>query len=326
MWFFYTPIVFYIVALTIKYRGLSFLGVNPGFHYSGIVGDDKSLALAQLQARQAEFTAKFILIPFNLTHAEKLAQAQSFMADNDYSFPIILKPNFGQRGQGVAVIKNAIAMAEYLQDAEEDIVVQEFIAGLEFGVFYYRAAGAEQGEIFSITEKQFPILLGDGVSNIEQLILNNPRTHFMAKYLLDLHQTRLAEVLAVGTEFQTVEIGSHCRGSLFLDANTLNSDAMLQRFDQLSSAVDGFFFGRYDIRVPSADDFRAGQNFKVLELNGVTSEATHIYDPQHSAWYAYKTLFQQWRIAYRIGADNINKGLANKTSLLELFQHLKACL
>jgi hypothetical protein len=43
---------------------------------------------------------------------------------------------------------------------------------------------------------------------------------------------------------------------------------------------------------------------KVIELNGVTSEATHIYDPGIGLLEAWRTLFDQWRILFEIGAAN----------------------
>src|SRR5262249_28764742 len=48
--------------------------------------------------------------------------------------------------------------------------------------------------------------------------------------------------------------------------------------------------------------------FQILELNGVTAEATHIYDPAVSLLEAYRVLFQQWRIAFDIGARNRDAG------------------
>ena len=65
-----------------------------------------------------------------------------------------------------------------------------------------------------------------------------------------------------------------------------------------------------------------GRNLRVVELNGVTSEATHIYDPKLSLWQAYKVLFQQWRIAFEIGARNCAAG-AKPTTPTELFRLIR---
>ena len=39
----------------------------------------------------------------------------------------------------------------------------------------------------------------------------------------------------------------------------------------------------------------AGHGFKIIELNGVTSEATHIYHPGTPLTQAYGVLMTQWR-------------------------------
>jgi len=57
------------------------------------------------------------------------------------------------------------------------------------------------------------------------------------------------------------------------------------------------------------DDLRRGV-FQVIELNGVTSEATSIYDPAKALFDAYRTLFAQWRLAFAIGAENRERGVA----------------
>jgi hypothetical protein len=75
---------------------------------------------------------------------------------------------------------------------------------------------------------------------------------------------------------QLVELGTHCRGAMFLDGGWVKTEALEVAIDRLSKRYDGFYFGRYDIRTPCVEDFRQGRNFKVLELNGVTSEATHL--------------------------------------------------
>jgi hypothetical protein len=78
--------------------------------------------------------------------------------------------------------------------------------------------------------------------------------------------------------------------------------------DRISRGFEGFWFGRYDIRTPSLADFQAGRNFKIVELNGATSEATAIYDPRYGLWSAYRTLFRQWRILFEVSSANIARG------------------
>lgn len=116
-----------------------------------------------------------------------------------------------------------------------------------------------------------------------------------------------------GEEVALTDLGTHCRGALFLDGNHLRTEALENAVDRLSRRYEGFFFGRYDIRVPDEDSLREGDGLKVLELNGVTSESTNIYDPKNRLWSAYRTLFEQWRIAFAIGAQNRERGVSPAT-------------
>ena len=115
------------------------------------------------------------------------------------------------------------------------------------------------------------------------------------------------EVPAAGERVQLVEIGSHCRGAVFLDGTSLNTPALEEAIDRISHSHPGFFIGRYDIRTPSLPAFRNG-TFKVIELNGVSAEATHIYDPAISLFEAYRVMFRQWSLAFEIGAMNRDLG------------------
>lgn len=320
MWLFYSPIIIYIIFLTIRYRGLTFMSVNPGLKMSGFVGDKKAESLQQLSGKHVAHSQ---LLKKPMTAATQLAQVDEFMQQYELSYPIVLKPNSGQRGQDVAIIRSQKACQNYLESTTSDAVVQEYIQGEEFGVFYYRMPNQTQGKIFSITRKKFPVLVGDGIKTLEQLIFDNPRTHYMADYLLQLHRDDLSKVLDSDEKFQVVEIGSHCRGSVFLEGADCITAPLEKEIDLVSKQINGFYFGRYDIRAKDQASLKAGENFKVLEVNGVTSESTNIYDPSNSVFDAYKIMFAQWKLAFEIGQQNILQGAA-KISIKQFFSYLKS--
>src|SRR5262249_12094977 len=193
---------------------------------------------------------------------------------------------------------------QYLKDAGTDTIIQEYVPGFEFGVFYYRYPSDARGRILSITEKRFPNVIGDGKSNLKQLILKDTRAICMARFYLNKQAQRLWDIPDKGEAVQLVEVGTHCRGAIFLDGSWVKTAQLEQTIDRISQSYPGFYFGRYDIRTQSIADFMQGINFKAVELNGVTSEATHIYDPKNSLFAAYRVLFTQWRIAFEIGRQN----------------------
>jgi hypothetical protein len=83
--------------------------------------------------------------------------------------------------------------------------------------------------------------------------------------------------------------------------------ALEDAIEHLSRRFEGFSFGRYDVRADTVEELQAGR-FRVIELNGVTSECTHIYHPRTTLREAYATLFHQWRLAFEIGAAHARAG------------------
>jgi hypothetical protein len=310
-WAFYPPVLLYIVRLSLRHRSLTvFTCANPAIPGGGFVGESKMDILRGLSSSTAsqKFVARAWLLPFSVNAEARVESARAFMSRHGLTYPVVLKPDRGQRGAGVAVVRTSAQLEEYLSGAKGDTIIQEYAPGFEFGVFYYRYPVEERGHIFSITEKQFPAVYGDGVSTLERLILRDERAVCMARAYFEVNGERLNHVPDKNESVQLVELGSHCRGAVFLDGSWIKTGRVEEALDSLSRGFDGFYFGRFDIRTPSLEDFRRGENFKVVELNGVTSEATHIYDPHNGLLAAYRTLFEQWRIAFRVGAQNRARG------------------
>jgi hypothetical protein len=191
---------------------------------------------------------------------------------------------------------------------EVDVLVQEFVDGVEASVFYCRMPGEPHGRIFSVTEKIFPSVIGDGASILEELILRDDRAFIVAKKYFERNTALLLTVPAAGERVGLVDIGSHSKGAVFRDGGRLRTPELESKIDAICLDLAGFFFGRFDVRAATFDDLKTARNFRIIELNGVTSESTNIYDPKYSLLDAYRILFDQWRIAFRIGAANARVG------------------
>lgn len=321
-WLVNVPVVLYAAGQALRHRSPTvFTAVNPAMPAGGFVLESKVEILAALGAGGAPI-ARFARLPAEHTQEQRLSTAHAFLAEHGLDFPVVVKPDVGQRGEGVTVVKNAEALAAHLETATGEGIVQEYVPGREFGVFYIRHPDEPKGKIFSITDKRLPTLLGDGEKTLEELILADDRAVCMAPFHLERHKERIDQVPAAGERIELVEIGNHCRGAIFLDGIHLATPELLAAIDAASQSYEGFFFGRYDLRVPSEEHLKGGRGFRILELNGVTSEATHIYQPGASLLAAYRTLFTQWRLAFEIGAANVARG-ARATPLRELIGLLR---
>lgn len=320
---FYPPVVIYVAWLMLKHRSLTLFTIsNPAIPGGGFIGESKAEIYRGL-ATAKDFLPSWKLLEVSVSAEDRITQAKNFITQNGLSYPLVLKPDAGQRGSGVGILRSETELETYLHQTNVDTLIQEFLPGEEFGVFYYRYPNQPTGKIFAITEKRFPVVIGDGHSTLEHLILNDSRAVCMARFLLDKHADRLWERPAAGEIVRLVDLGTHCRGAVFLDGGYLKTAELEAAIDRICQPFDGFYFGRFDIRTPDVADFRQGRNFKVIELNGVTSEATSIYDPKNSVFAAYRVLFEQWRIAFEIGAQNRARGF-KPTQLRKLLKWMIA--
>ncbi|WP_028009409.1 hypothetical protein [Solimonas flava] len=322
-WLFYLPVIAWILVLGLRYRRSTvFTAANPAFDSGGVVGESKAVALAALLQNAPDLVAAFELLPFELPLGVRIARAQAFVGD---AYPVVLKPDIGSRGRGVAVIRDEAALIGYLQHAPGDVLVQRYVGGEEYGLFIYRAPDDGRPVLYSITHKCFPRVLGDGQRTLVELIAADPRARLIAPLLWERFAARLQEVPTRGASVPLVEIGAHCRGALFLDASDLATPELLAAVGRVFDAIPGFCFGRLDLRCPSAAALRAGTALRILEVNGVTAEAAHIYHPDTPLHRGYASMFRQWRLAFAIGAANAARG-APVTGPFELLRRFRADL
>jgi hypothetical protein len=164
--------------------------------------------------------------------------------------------------------------------------------------------------VLSITSKNFPAVTGDGTSTLADLIRHDARARLISPFLWKRWERRLGWVPAAGERVQLVDIGAHCRGSLFLDAGELSSDALRAWVARVFRAAPGYHFGRLDVRCPSPEHLSRGEGIRILEVNGVSAEAAHIYHPGTPLLDGYRSMFRQWGIAFDIGESNARAGAA----------------
>lgn len=320
----YPPVILYILYLGFRYRSpLLFTAANPGIpEGGGFVGESKSTILRGLGEGTGEARiAPWILLDPAESREVRHHRITDFQTALTEPWPLVLKPDCGERGGGVIIARDPETLAHAQRNLARPHLAQAYVPGREYGVFYYRHPDAVTGHILSITEKVLIEVTGDGQRTLEELILGDDRAVCMAPTFLARHADYLTDVPELGQTWRLVDVGTHSQGALFLDANHRITPELEQAVDKLSQGFEGFFFGRYDLRAADETALAEGR-FTVIELNGVTSEATHIYDPQHSLAYAYRTLFRQWRIAFEIGAANRDRG-ADPLTLREFFNLLE---
>lgn len=297
------PLFFYFAWLAMRARSMVFFTAsNPGIAMGGMFGESKFDILEKLPETVKPKTLK-ISTPTTATAVVET------MRKNGMSFPLIFKPDIGERGFMVTRIDKESEVDQYAKQVGGDFLVQELVdLPLEFGTFYRRYPDEEKGRVTSIIKKEFLSVTGDGKSTLEALILDKPRAKLQWEKLQVNYASELHEVIPSGVTKQLVAIGNHCMGTMFLDGKDLINEKMCDSFDRISKHIDGFYFGRFDLRCASLEDLYEGK-VKIVEVNGCGAEPAHIYDPSYRLFTAIGVLFHHWSDIFEISRQNKKRGV-----------------
>ncbi len=316
---FYIPMYIYGIYLGFKAQSATyFTATNPRMFTGGAIGQPKNELFNDIDKKYLPYTLYFDKYTSGKKILESLQKAQ-------INFPVVLKPNIGERGMNVEKINNQKELFDYVDANTFDLIVQEFINyPLEFGILYYRFPGENKGHISSVVHREFLVATGDGKSTLAELVESYDRARFQKERIKKKFAHIWHKPLSENEKLLLEPIGNHNRGTKFLNANYLINEKLVVIFDHISKSIPQYYYGRFDLRVPSLEDLYAGKNIRIMELNGVNSEPAHIYDPKTPILTAYRVVFQHMTIIYKIGVQNHRAGVAYlpfKAMLKELYIH-----
>ncbi len=313
------PLMLYWIWLSIKARSLLFFTTsNPSITMGGMFGESKYAILRQLPAA---LQPKTILIDTPVT----TSQALVYMREANLQFPLIFKPDMGERGYQVKRINTNQDVEAYLKDIKGSFLIQEYIdLPVECGVFYTRFPQEDKGRVTSVVIKEMLSITGNGKLTVEALIKKNPRAKLQWDRLKKMHNGVFDRVLPIDQSLELNAIGNHCLGTKFLNGNHLINDQLSEVFDRISKSLDEFYFGRFDLRCGSIEDLYRGK-VKIMEVNGCGAEPAHIYHPGFSFAEAMKVLFRHWKNLFIISTQNRNRGFEYTpfTEGYRIFKHFK---
>ncbi|GIV40072.1 MAG: D-alanine--D-alanine ligase [Thermonema sp.] len=304
-WFFYIPVYFYWFYLSLRARSFAFFtAANPGMFLGGFTMYSKYDILRRIPS---QYVPKSLWIAENTPVEEIINKIKK----RKLRYPLAVKPDRGERGFAVARIENEEQLRNFLAayPAWEWLVQEWCDAPIELGIMYCRMPGASHGQITSIVVKEPLQIKGDGTHTIGELIKKDERCRYHLDFLQKTYASRWNEIPEAGSKIQLTHIGNHSRGATFRNGHYLLTPQLQRVINEIARHIDGFYFGRFDLKVPSIEDLYAGRNICILELNGANSEPTHIYDPGMPLWKAYRDLFKHWQMLYLISVANHKRGV-----------------
>ncbi len=303
-WLFYIPMYFYGLYLALRAGSFTyFTAANPSMKYGGAFDVCKYDILTLINP---EFTPRGVRI-----HPEiSTGDLTTLLDETGLVFPLIVKPDMGERGKGVELVHDLYTLQTYLARQKMQMILQEYISwSLELGILYYKYPDGSGEKVSSVIIRDFLKVRGDGQTALQKLMQENNRVQLNRKHLLGKYKDRLSEIIPEGEDIVLEPIGNHNRGTCFLNGNRLITDQMLSVFSEIATDIPGFDYGRFDVKAKSMEDLYHGKNIRILELNGVNSEPAHIYDPDYCLLHAYRDIARHMRIIYRISRMNHRDGV-----------------
>ena len=317
----YIPIYFLWAYYALKAKSIFFFNAaNPTMKNGGFFMDSKR-EIYDLIPQQ--FYPKTTFVDQKISFEDVV----TILKSTSIPFPFIVKPDIGLRGSAVKKILSLSELESYHSKASFDYLIQELIPyANEVGIFYVRFPNERHGKITGIVAKEFLIVEGDGVSTISALIKANPRYELQLKALQKEYGHQLETILGKEEKRNLVPYGNHARGAKFLDYSHLISPELTQVINDMCMQIPEFYFGRMDVMYNTWEELIHGKNFSIVELNGAASEPTHIYDPKHSLFFAWKELSRHISYMFRISVANHKRGfpyLAHKVGMEQYRLHLE---
>lgn len=311
-WLFYMPIAVQWILLGLRYGSpLLLTAANPRIAAGGLCGESKSSILDQLQGPERRWLARYVRLVTEADRGAGLAAAEAALAEAELDFPLVGKPDIGCNGTGVRLLEKRDDLARFIADYPSGVgvIFQEFIPYEgEAGIFYIRHPDEASGKITSLTLKSAPVVVGDGRSTIADLVRNDPRAGLVPHLYLPRLAGRLNEVPPTGTPVRLLFVGNHCKGSTFRNGEGEVTETLTATIDAIAQAIPDFHFGRIDVRFSSLAQLRRGRGFRIIEINGSGSEATHVWDPNMKLVEAYAAQFFHYHAAFMIGRANRARG------------------
>jgi hypothetical protein len=300
----YTPVVAWYCWFALKARSFFFFSAsNPGIETGGMLGESKWDVFKLLPKHAYPLT---VLVEEGTT-PDELNQK---IKNASLTFPMIAKPDSGERGWLVKKLENEGDLKQYASQVKIAFLLQAYIdLPLELSIFYYRLPGYENGIISSMVRKEMLAVTGDGHSALRQLIHNYPRALLQLPVLEISWRDRMNWIPAAKEEVMLVPIGNHSKGAKFVDACDLIDAELTKTIDELSKQIPGFYYGRFDLRCASIESLKEGRNYQVMELNGCGAEPAHVYNPGSPLLKAYPVLFHHIRVMYLISTANHKRGV-----------------
>ncbi len=303
---FYFPVIVWYLMLSLRYKRLTLPSVaNPEFP------EAKCAILDLIPTALSEWVGRYLPFRPDDYPYRRADAAQRLLNDSGMTFPLVVKPELGLKGIAVVLLKDNRDLENYFRQYGDlgNFQFQEFIDWPgEAGAFYIRMPDEAKGRIVSLALKYPASVTGDGKSPLKALIGAKKIPLAKKKLFLSHNRHQLERIIKKGETLPLMFVHNHDQGGVYRDGRAMITRELSNRFDEIARAMPNFYYGRFDVKFEAADTFTMGQRFKIIEINGASSEAGDLFDADARLGRVYLSYFKRLNRLFAISITNCRRG------------------
>lgn len=243
-------------------------------------------------------------------------------------FPLIFKPNIGERCTGVHFVSEE-KLTEFLSENVnlENIIMEEFIETTqEFGLSWIFNPINKKVEIITLTERELLKVTGNGKTSLQNLIIQKCKISSVDlerqnKIIAGFSNLELKEKIIGERTISRAASVSYGTISHKIKLPSKQKASLEKLVPQIITDFSGLHAGRFDLKSNSLDDLVSGK-CKVLEMNGIAGTPLDIYDNEISIKEKYQILFDYFSRILDIADKNIASGEGKAVPKIEGVKNL----
>ena len=285
--------------------------VNPGLSgMSGLMGMSKIEVNNRLNS---DFRPRNIFCKKLPSTKKELEKKFSEKYDKKITFPVIIKPDIGERSTGVQFILEENIDNYLIKNIRKtNFIIEEFIPySREFGLSWIREPNTKNYDVIAFTERITPRAQPDGKNSLEKCIEKRCRElsishEKQAKIFAGFSKKELDAIDFKATSFVRTASISYGTSLKRIQLDTATKSRLSELISDLIIDNKGIHAGRFDIKANNIDELLA-KKCSIIEMNGVAGAPLDIYDNEIPIPEKYEILFNYFDQVLAIAEKNIAK-------------------
>ena len=316
------PVFAQFLFLSLIYRSFSLWTLaNRAFGETGGMPAGSKFDIYKKFLGENSAAVKTIRVPAEKDLDARLVATLSAMSEAGIAFPCVFKPEIGDGGIGVCIVRSNAHLKNWLEANIDDAIAQEFVGGNEYEVIWSRRPGRREGRIQSVVQKDFVCVKGDGERKLDELIWAHDKGVSNGLLFSKLNFRKADRVLKAGEIFPLAPLGTRIKGARFFSRPELRAGTLANVIDEIADACGDVHFVCLDIRAASDDALLAGNGIRITGVKGAGTFSSAIFDGYVRLGRAYARVYKQMNFCFSVGAELRDDQKLNPTiSAFRLFE------